>query len=72
MENSQSLKDLRESAGLTQTQAGAALGYRKDSISRIERGLWAFPVRVWPEVAALYGCSVEAVALAVAKSLEKK
>jgi transcriptional regulator with XRE-family HTH domain len=71
MGNSQSLKDLRKSAGLTQAQAGVALGYTKDSISRIERGLWAFPVSKWPEVAVLYRCSVETVALAVAKTMEK-
>jgi transcriptional regulator with XRE-family HTH domain len=72
MGNSQSLKDLRKSAGLTQKEVAKALGYERESISRIESGVWPFPVSKWREVAALYKCSVKTVALAVAKTMEEE
>lgn len=61
-------KNLRERAGLTQSEVSRALGYSTPQfISNVERGRCRFPIQKLPRIRKLYRMSVEQVVELVVK-----
>lgn len=68
-------KELRLSAGYSQTSLGKAVEVEQSCVSHWERGLWKPTRKMYPKIAKAFKCRVEDVAAALdqtARELEER
>lgn len=55
------LADYRKSAGITQIELADAVDVRRETIARLERGLYNPSLKLAYEIASFFGVSIEAI-----------
>ena len=55
------IRALRQERGMDQSQLAALVGVRRETISRLEKGLYNPSLKLAMDIAKVFGCTVEEI-----------